>query len=100
MSVHCHRGEEVGLYVRVIDFSNDQWNVIEEKLIWGPSLGQPAGKNQKFVPLLKSIRFGQASLLRLNNGEILVTHWSIEEGQGRIRAHRLLVSLMERTNHA
>lgn len=89
MSVHCHRGEEVGLYVRVIDFSNDQWNVIAEKEIWGPSLSQHAGQNQKFLPLLKSIRFGQASLLRLNNGEILVTHWSIEEGQGRIRTHRL-----------
>ena len=91
MSIQCHRGEEVGLYVRVIDFSKDRWNVMGEKLIWGPSSGPQAGKEQNFVPLLKSICFGQASLLRLDNGEILATHWTIEDGQGKVRTHRLRV---------
>ncbi|MBI4028123.1 MAG: exo-alpha-sialidase [Verrucomicrobia bacterium] len=91
LSIHCHRGEEVGLYVRVIDFSKDRWNIIAEKVVWGPSVGPQTGREQPFVPLLKSIRFGQASLLRLSNGEILATHWSIEEGQGKIRVHRLRV---------
>jgi len=38
-----------------------------------------------------SIRFGQPSLLRLSNGEFLASHWSIEDGQGKIRDHRLHV---------
>ena len=91
MSIHCHRGADVGLYVRVVDFSGDRWSVIEEKLIWGASMGQQTRDGQTFDQLAKSIRFGQASLLRLNNGQILATHWAIEGGQGRILAHRLSV---------
>ena len=30
LSIHCHRGSEVGLYVRLVDFSGDRWQVLEE----------------------------------------------------------------------
>lgn len=91
MSIHCHRGDDVGLYVRVVDFTGDRWKVIEEKVIWGASLRQQSKDGQKFHEFSKAIRFGQASLLRLSNGEILATHWAILEGQGKILAHRLRV---------
>jgi len=89
MSIHCHRGDDVGLYVRVVDFSNDQWKVIDENLIWGRAIGRQTRDGEKFHALAKALRFGQASLLGLSNGDILATHWAVEEGQGRIRAHRL-----------
>ena len=89
MSIHCHREEDPGLYIRVMDFSNDQWNVLEEKMIWGVGVGQQSREGQKFHELAKALRFGQASLLRLNNGEILATHWAVEDCQGKILAHRL-----------
>ena len=89
MSVHCHRGKDVGLYVRVIDFSKDQWRVVEEKLIWGQSMRQQARDGQRFHEAVWAIRFGQASLLPLSNGDILVTHWAIIDGQGKILTHRL-----------
>ena len=92
LSIHCQRSQDIGLYVRVIDFSNDRWRVMEEKVIWGGLAGEGAGTNQGFVSLLKTIRFGQASLLPLDNGEILATHWSIEDGQGKVRTHRLRVT--------
>jgi len=41
----------------------------------------------------ESLRFGQPSQLALDNGELLATHWSIEQGQGRILAHRLRLDL-------
>ena len=91
MSIHCHRGREVGLYVRLVDFSQDQWTLIEEKLIGGAQMGQQTRDGQKFHEFASSIRFGQASLLRLSNGEILATHWCIEDGQGKILTHRLRV---------
>jgi hypothetical protein len=89
MSTHCHRGEEVGLFVRIIDFSRDQWKVVTEKVIWGGSMRSQTKDGQKFHEFASSIRFGQASLLRLTNGEILVPHWAILEGQGKILMHRL-----------
>jgi sialidase-1 len=89
LSIHAHRGEDVGIYVRLIDFRGDQWRPIEEKLIWGKSIGRQTREGQDMVQMFQSIRFGQPSLLRLTNGEILATHWSVEEGQGKIRTHRL-----------
>ena len=90
LSIHCHRGEEIGLFVRLIDFTGDQWKVIAETEIFGPSTGQQNKEGQQFFVLAKALRFGQASLLRLTNGDILATHWCIDpDGQGRIRTHRL-----------
>lgn len=89
LSIHSHRGSEVGLYVRLVDFSQDQWTVLEEKCIWGAGLGQQTRDGQAFHEFASSIRFGQGSLLRLSTGDILATHWCVEDGQGKIRTHRL-----------
>ena len=42
--------------------------------------------------MFQSLRFGQASLLPLQDGTILAAYWTIEDGQGRVRGHRLKVS--------
>ena len=92
LSIHSHRGSDVGLYVRRVDFTGDRWNVLEEKLIWGAGMRQQTRDGQSFFEFAGSIRFGQGSLLRLNNGDILATHWCVVEGQGKILTHRLRVS--------
>jgi hypothetical protein len=53
--------------------------------------GAVVGKSM--VDMFGCLRFGQPSLLRLRNGEFLASHLGIEEGQGRIRTHRLRVDL-------
>ena len=45
---------------------------------------------------LKPLGFGVGHLpvlVALQDGEFLATHWSIEDGQGKILAHRLRVQL-------
>ncbi len=93
LTIHSHRAEDPGLYVRVVDFSGDKWRPVEEKVIWGSSLGQQTKAGQTMVQLFNSLRFGQPSLLRLCDGEILASHWMIEDGQGKIRTHRLRVKV-------
>ena len=92
LSIHCHRGSEVGLYVRLVDFSGDRWQVLEEQLIWGGSIGRQTHDGQSFFEFAGSIRFGQGSLLRLRDGDILATHWCVVDGQGKVLTHRLRVS--------
>ena len=89
MSIHCHRGQEVGLFVRVVDLSDDRWNVITESCIWGAQAGGQVPDSQTFETMIRKIRFGQPSLVQLDNGEILAAHWAIIEGQGQVLAHRL-----------
>ena len=89
LSIHAHRGEESGIYVRLVDFTGDRWRMVEETVIYGAGAAQQSRPGQSMPRMFVSLRFGQPSLVRLGNGEILATHWAIEEGQGRIRTHRL-----------
>jgi sialidase-1 len=85
LTIHAHRSPPEGLYVRVIDFTGDQWNVLQEDCIWN---GRGAGEYQGLSGMASALRFGQPSLVALPDGQFLAVHWSIEEGQGLIRTHR------------
>jgi hypothetical protein len=39
--------------------------------------------------MFRSLRFGQPSLIQLAGGDFLASHWCVEDGQGKIRAHRV-----------
>ena len=90
LSIHCQREGDVGLYVRVVDFTGDRWQVLAEQNVWDRAASHQV---RGIGNMWESVKFGQASLLRLTNGEILATHWAVEEGQGRILTHRLRVDL-------
>lgn len=91
LTVHAHRGEaDTGLFVRLVDLSYEKWQVIYEKKVWGGDSSDVAGR---LSSVFKTLKFGQPSLLRLSESEFLLTHWSIEDGQGRILLHRLQVTL-------
>ena len=90
LTIHCHReGKEIGLFVRIVDLTDDRWRIVEESKVWGNAPSMKLGAYAS----LANLRFGQASLLRLDGDEVLATHWAIEEGQGRIRTHRLRVQV-------
>jgi hypothetical protein len=92
LSIHAHRGEDPGIYVRVVDFTEDRWNVVDEVVIWGRGAGAQTRSGQEMAAMFQSLRFGQPSILRLRSGDFLASHWSIEEGQGKIRTHRLRIN--------
>ncbi len=90
LTIHSHRGtRDTGIYVRVVDFSRDEWKPLTEIVIYGANAGGQTREGQEMAEMFRSLRFGQPSLLKLDDGEILASHWCIEDGQGRIRAHRL-----------
>jgi len=92
LTIHAHRGPEYGLFVRLVDFSGDCWQLIDEKLIWdGAPTGQTGG-SRPMIAMFKALRFGQPSLVQLHGDEFLAFHWVVEDGQGRIRAHRIRVA--------
>jgi hypothetical protein len=77
--------------VRVVDFAGHRWRVIEEKSIWGAGAGAQTHAGQSMAAMFTSLKFGQPSLVRLSKDEYLAAHWSVEDGQGKIRAHRIRV---------
>jgi sialidase-1 len=96
LTIHAHRGEDPGIFVRVVDFSGDRWKPLEEMAIYGSGSPPQTNSGQKMFEMFASLKFGQPSLLKLPDGEILAVHWAVEEGQGKIRIHRLRVKVRER----
>jgi sialidase-1 len=92
-TIHAHRGDAAGIYVRLVDFSRDEWKVLAEAVIYGAGAPSQTHGGQQMAAMFKSLRFGQPSLVALEDGEFLAAHWAIEDGQGKILAHRLRVRL-------
>ena len=89
LTIQAHREEEAAIYVRLVELVNDGWSVRAEKAIWGNPKSEQHTDDDRTIKMFKSLRFGQPSLSRLSPDEVLATHWSVEDGQGRIRSHRL-----------
>ena len=66
-TIHAHRAEDVGLYVRRVDFSNDEWSVVEETRIWGGA--EPQDTKKGIIEQFSALQFGQPSLLHLEGNE-------------------------------
>ncbi len=91
LTVHAQRGADPGVWVRLVDFRRDEWKVLAEAPIYGAFHGSQTEAGQDPSQMFRSLRFGQPSVLVLDNGDVLATHWCIEEGQGKIRSHRLRI---------
>lgn len=91
LTIHAHRGDAASIRVRLVDFAGDHWRVVEELPIWGAGAGRQTRAGQSMTAMFTSLKFGQPSLTRLSQEEWLAVHWSVEEGQGKIRSHRLRV---------
>jgi sialidase-1 len=87
LSIHAHRqSEPTGIFVRHVDFSGNRWKVLAEAPLWNRAA---ALQVKGFADMGANLKFGQPSLLSLGNNEFLAYHWAIENGQGKILAHRL-----------
>jgi sialidase-1 len=93
LTIHAQRGADPGIWVRLIDFEGDRWTMLAESAIYGSAFGPQTVAGQKSAEMFRSLRFGQPSLLVLGGGEVLATHWCVEDGQGKIRSHHLRVTI-------
>jgi hypothetical protein len=55
VSIHAHRAENPGIYVRVIDFSGDRWKILGETAVWGQAAGQQTRDGQVMSQMFTSI---------------------------------------------
>jgi sialidase-1 len=91
LTIHAHRGENPGIFLRLVDFRRDVWTPLEETVIYGTGSPEQTKSGQAMAEMFAALKFGQPSLLQLPDGEILAAHWTVEEGLGKIRVHRLRV---------
>jgi hypothetical protein len=62
--------------------------VQEEAVIWGKASAQDTSRN--IIDQFAALKFGQPSLLRLNDDEFMATHWCVENCMYKIKTHRFI----------
>jgi sialidase-1 len=87
LTIHAQREEDAGLVVRRVDVAGDRFDIREElELFADPAMGSTTiDMKQQFGDL----KFGQPSLLRLNEVELLAYCWAFEAHQYIIKAFRI-----------
>jgi sialidase-1 len=87
LTIHSHREAPVGLIVRRVDIGGGGFAVEKElNLFADEAMGSSTVDiKQQFG----SLKFGQPSLVRLQNGEIFAACWSFEQGQYVIKGYRV-----------
>ena len=79
--------DEPGVYACIADVSGDTWKLEECTRVWAPNT--PVIKNTKVAEIFSFLKFGQPSAIRLQDGDILMSHWVCEEGVYKTVATRI-----------
>ena len=87
LTIHAHREAPVGLIVRRVAITGDRF-VIDEELDLMADTG-PASDSSDIRKQFASLKFGQPSLLKLADDDILAACWSVENSQYVIKGYRL-----------
>ncbi len=89
LSIHAQREKEpVGVVVRVVDLAGDRWTTLADANVWDQAVARKVGG---YADMGANVKFGQPSLLHVAGDQYLAYHWAIEDGQGKILAHRLRI---------
>lgn len=88
LALHAKRRDtdRPGIYAFIVNLENGIWDVESEAAIWEPAA--PVVRDPKMAEIFAFLKFGQPGAIKLSDGDILTTHWCIENGQGRTVAMR------------
>lgn len=87
LTIHSHRETDPGVSIRLVDFSKNQWNIKEEQRIWSPI--SPYSQSGNIIKDFSNLKFGQPSLVPIDNNEILAVFWMAQSGAYKINSIRL-----------
>lgn len=87
LAIHAIRRDtdRPGIYGYVVDVSGGGWKKESEPvLLWEPAT--PMVKDTTMAEIFSFLKFGQPNATRLADGRVIMTHWAVENGQGRVYA--------------
>ena len=85
LTIHSHRESPSGLIIRKVNIENNKFEILDElDLFQDDKMGSDSTNISK---QFGSLKFGQPSLVQLQNKEILATCWCYENNQHIIKTH-------------
>ena len=84
LTIHSHRESPSGLIVRKVNIENDKFEILDElDLFKNENMGSDSTNISK---QFGSLKFGQPSLIKLQNNEVFATCWCYENNQHIIKS--------------
>lgn len=68
-----------GIYAYVVDFSEKTWRVLDECVVFEPSV--PVLRDSKMAEVFSFLKFGQPGAILLSDGDVLMSHWYAQDGR-------------------
>lgn len=89
LSIHCHREHPVSLTVRALRLTDGSVTVESECALF--TAASMASRTDDIAQQFGSLKFGQPSLLRVSERQIIAACWQVENGQHVIKGYRLVL---------
>ena len=89
LAIHAVRRDtdRPGIYGYIVDFSEKRWNIVDEAILWEPSV--PLKKDTRMAEIFSFLKFGQPGAILLDGGDAMMSFWYAEEGQYKTAAVRI-----------
>ncbi len=85
LTIHAHRENPVGLWVRIVDVSDGGFQITHEICLFSDD---DMGSDTKDIrKQFASLKFGQPSVIRMQNDQILAACWAFENSQHVIKGY-------------
>ena len=85
LTIHAHRENPVGLWVRIVDVSDGGFQIAHEICLF--SNDTMGSETTDIRRQFASLKFGQPSVMRLQNDQILAACWAFENSQHVIKGY-------------
>ena len=80
-----------GIYGYIVNLEKGGWNIEYETILWEPLM--PVTRNSKMAEIFAFLKFGQPLAIMLDDGTFIMTHWAVEDGQGKTFCTRLGITV-------
>ena len=84
-TIHCHRENPTGLILRKVDIRDNKFSILDEINLF--SKDGLSSDDTNISKQFGSLKFGQPSILLLNNSELLICFWCIHDNQHIIKTY-------------
>ena len=89
------RTDQPGLWLQDVRIEGDRWVNVASRPLWGQSVDGTTDMGASMAENFRALRFGAPSVVRLDDGAVLVVFWCYEDNVSVIRWFRLELDLAD-----
>ncbi len=86
------RFDQPGLWAQLAKIEGESWTPLADQILWGGRVVGRDGDTGNAISSMTGLKFGCPAIIRLNNGDVFIVFWGVEDGVSSIHWIKLAVS--------